>query len=312
MNIITRYYEGVTSQIQAEIGNINELFIHNGLKGEGNEAVIRELIKKFIPKKYGVDSGVIIDRKGNQSKQCDIIIYDNYYYPEIFSFSNIHLYPVDLVYALIEVKTTLNPSQAKLAIENIKSTKQLDFIKDFFRINPIDPIDFSDEKAVLWQNESTTPPLGLIFAYQSATSNFETLANWFEIENNEKKTLYPSHVFCLDHGIVLTQPEEHPIPLLCPLLKGNTYFTSDKLKVISKNKKKWEEQSGFYYPISKFKKEEILIDQSKILLNFILILTKLLQNKYLSPRIDFRKEYFTNELKTCFTVTNNELKIKMF
>ena len=75
MKILTQYYQGIYGQIQSELEFINELFTHNGLKGEGNESIIRELIKKFIPNKYGVGTGIVIDKDGNHSKQCDIIIY---------------------------------------------------------------------------------------------------------------------------------------------------------------------------------------------------------------------------------------------
>jgi len=57
---------------------VNSIFIHQGVKGEGNEHVLRELIKKFIPKRYGVGTGEVIDRNGKQSRQCDIVTYDKY------------------------------------------------------------------------------------------------------------------------------------------------------------------------------------------------------------------------------------------
>ncbi len=309
MSIITKYYQGIYNQIQSEIEFINEIFGHNGLKGEGNEAAIRELIRKFIPKRYGVSTGILIDKNGNQSKQCDIIIYDNHNYPEIFTLSNVHLFPVDLVYAVIEVKTTLNITQAKLAIDNIKAANNLDYIKDSFRVNPVEPIEKISDDTILWQNKKTSPPLGLVFAYQSSTNNFNTVTNWFKFKNKEEQLQYPSHIFCLDHGFILTQPKDKPFAVHCPLIKGETYYTKDELHVITKNKRDWAENLGIYYPISKFNKEEILIDQSKILLNFIMILTQLLQNKYISPKIDFRKEYLTDDLKTFFTINEGRIEI---
>jgi hypothetical protein len=309
MSIISKYYQGIYNQIQSEVEFINDLILHQGIKGEGNEAIIRELIKKFIPKKYGVSSGIVVDKNGNSSKQCDIIIFDNYQYPEIFTLSNIHIFPVDLVYAVIEVKTTLNNKQARLSIENIRSIKKLDYIKEQFRVSPTEPIDMKKRDSTLWINKVTQPPLGLVFAYQTNTSNFETITNWFKIEDLSEQSNYPSHIFCLDHGFILTHATKEPMPVLCPLIHGETYYTKDELIIITKNKKEWAEKFGVFYPVSKFRKEEILIDQSKIFLNFIMILNQLLQNKLISPRIDFRKEYLTDELKTFFTIENNKMTI---
>lgn len=117
--ILKQYYQGITQQLRSEVDFINSLFEHQGLKGEGNEAVLRELLIKFIPKRYGVGTGVVIDQYGKPSRQIDIIIYDTFLYPSLLSLTSVHLFPVDLVYATIEVKTTLTSQTAKEAINNI-------------------------------------------------------------------------------------------------------------------------------------------------------------------------------------------------
>ena len=77
---------------------------------------------------------MVIDRNGKQSRQCDIIIYDTMLYPSLLSLTNVHFFPIDIVYATIEVKTTLTSSSTKEALENIASVKQLDFIRDQFSV----------------------------------------------------------------------------------------------------------------------------------------------------------------------------------
>jgi len=102
------------------------------VKGEGNEGVLRELLTKFISKRYGIGIGVVIDRRGNQSRQYDIVIYDNFLYPSLLSLTTVHLFPVDLVYPVIEVKTTLDSESAKESLQNVASVKQLDYVKSEF------------------------------------------------------------------------------------------------------------------------------------------------------------------------------------
>ena len=79
VNIIEQYYRGITQQLRSEVDFINSLFQHQGVKGEGNEEILRDLLRRFIPKRYGVGTGIVIDRHGNQSRQSDIIIYDNHW-----------------------------------------------------------------------------------------------------------------------------------------------------------------------------------------------------------------------------------------
>lgn len=92
MNSTLQYYRGIVQQLRAEVDSINSLFKHQGIKGDGNETALRDLLIKFIPKRYGVGTGIVIDRHGNQSRQCDIIIYDKQLYPSILSLTSVHFF----------------------------------------------------------------------------------------------------------------------------------------------------------------------------------------------------------------------------
>ena len=93
-NILTTYYHGIAQQLRAEVDFINTLFQHQGVKGAGNEGVLRDLLIRFIPKRYSIGTGIVIDRFGNQSRQCDIVIYDTFLYPSLLSLATVHLFPV--------------------------------------------------------------------------------------------------------------------------------------------------------------------------------------------------------------------------
>jgi hypothetical protein len=158
MDILHQYYRGITQQLRSEVDFINILFHHQGVKDEGNEAVLRELIKKFIPKRYGIRTGVVIDRLGHQSRRCDIVIYETLLYPSLLALSSVHLFPVDLVYATIEVKTSLDSGTAGEALRNIASVKNLEYIDAEFAVFA------AGNGGSLVEIRKTTPPLGLVFA----------------------------------------------------------------------------------------------------------------------------------------------------
>lgn len=63
---------------------------------------------KFLPKKYSIGSGIVIDRNGGGG-----------FHPELSSQGSGYLYPVDVVYMIIEIKTTMNKDKMNEAIENI-------------------------------------------------------------------------------------------------------------------------------------------------------------------------------------------------
>ena len=48
-NVIEQYYRGITQRLRSEVDFINDIFHHQGVKGAGNETVLRDLSAQFIP-----------------------------------------------------------------------------------------------------------------------------------------------------------------------------------------------------------------------------------------------------------------------
>jgi len=95
---------------------------HNLEKGLGNENIIRDLLIDFLPEKYGVAKGKIINSRGHLSKHCDIIIYDKLNCPKLFIDENKNqILPIEGVYSVIEVKSTLDSNKLKESFENLNS-----------------------------------------------------------------------------------------------------------------------------------------------------------------------------------------------
>jgi hypothetical protein len=280
------------------------------VKGEGNENVLRDLLIRFIPKRYGVGTGVVIDQHGISSRQCDIVIYDTFLYPPILSLTHSHLFPVDIVYATIEVKTTLDSQSAKEALQNVASVRRLDYIRQDFGA-----ISAKAGEYIVGIYRST-PPIGVVFAYNSDAIQDETFKNWFAPVDNEDITTQPSLVGCLDIGMTGFIPEHlteeasaiavHPdtgMQLRCmtfPLVRPKEDITGDiqspedvqflRLEGPIQNSR-FASHGGTLYPIKKIGKDYMLIDQSRVLLNFLFQLNDLLSLKRISPAINFSDTY---------------------
>lgn len=309
-NILSQYYKGILAQLNSEVQLINRLFSHNGIKGEGNESAIRDLLKKFIPKKYGISSGIVIDRNGNQSKQCDIIIYDNQNYPELLSMSTSKFFPVDLVYVVIEVKTNIDIEKSKLAVENINSVLSLDYIQEYFRLNPTEPLGDIKSNSILWKDEPTRPPIGLVFAYQTETNNVSTFLNWFSKESHPEIKYIPNLVCALDQGILTLRSKiGKELPLVFPVAEKGEFQTTKENQKIEINNGKFYSYKDSLYPYTKVGDEDVLVDQGKTILHFILMLTRILQQRFIHPNLSLMEHYLTDDLKIKFTVKDGKLNV---
>jgi hypothetical protein len=167
-NFLDHYFLSVYNKLEADAVLFNRKLPHAGLAGSENEIALSTLIRDFLPSRFGVEtSGIIIDRYGNESRQSDIIIYDNWSFPTYFR----KVFPVELVYGVIEVKTNLTSAEATNARDNLKSLSALEY-------QPLLSPYWQTRSAA--ENLRSDPPFGMVFAYRSdATKNFETFADWF-------------------------------------------------------------------------------------------------------------------------------------
>lgn len=66
--------------------------------------LLQIFLKKYLPKKLDVSSGILVNANGAQTKHLDIIISDADKTPILFEKANVRVIPVECVYAIIEVK----------------------------------------------------------------------------------------------------------------------------------------------------------------------------------------------------------------
>lgn len=99
---------------------------HGTTIGDASEAGWRSVLKEFLPNKYGVSSGFVIDSFGGQSDQIDIIIHDQQYSPLFLKTPTGNLVvPAESVYAIFEVKQSLNKAHVSYASDKIDSVRNL-------------------------------------------------------------------------------------------------------------------------------------------------------------------------------------------
>jgi len=54
---------------------------HSGVAGAINERHFIDFLRRYLPKRYEVDTAIVIDSDGRSSDQIDVVIFDNQYTP---------------------------------------------------------------------------------------------------------------------------------------------------------------------------------------------------------------------------------------
>jgi len=179
----------------------SSLIDHSLLKGQHREQiVVEQYLKKYLPRKYGISSGIVIDSYGNQSKQQDIIIYDK--------FNTMHLsgenrdddeqlyIPIENVFAVIEVKSNLTNEEVADVVEKFESVNRL--VQKPVPINPI--ISF---------NSAFPAPSGFCFAY---TASGQLVNRAIKLRERRLERGYEKHlsgIIILDQGVIQYSDNEN-------------------------------------------------------------------------------------------------------
>ena len=124
-------FGGLQNQTIAQLSTNRESIEHPGSKGGSLENAWIEWLRNYLPNRYSVDKAIVIDNKGNTSHQIDIVIYDNWFTPFIFSQNGFHYIPAEGVYAVFEVKPDIKGTVNKIdyiqyAAEKIESVRKLE------------------------------------------------------------------------------------------------------------------------------------------------------------------------------------------
>lgn len=119
------YLERLHHMAEQSRRELHSLMPHRGEAGRITEEIIRGVLERILPKRFSLGTGVIINSLGKASAQTDIVIYDNFFNSPLLSEFGANLFPVECVYATIEVKSVLSLAELKKAIADIQLLRQV-------------------------------------------------------------------------------------------------------------------------------------------------------------------------------------------
>ena len=120
---------------------------HHPSAGEHREDLVRDFLQGHLPKRFEVSSGFAISIKDMFSSEADLLVVDHQNNAPLYRNNRKCLWPIESIYALVEVKTSLNLTDLKDAISKGRKFKSLQ--RQFCDVpNPPQRID--DSLFVIW------------------------------------------------------------------------------------------------------------------------------------------------------------------
>jgi hypothetical protein len=122
---IQKLFSALDEEMRLKLSSKIDEIYHPTAKGDESELNWIGLLRTYLPERYTVDGGFVVDHNGNISEQIDIIIYDRHFTPFIFRGENVVYIPAEGVYGVFEVKPHFDKRNYNYAVKKLKSVKAL-------------------------------------------------------------------------------------------------------------------------------------------------------------------------------------------
>lgn len=149
--ILPEYLSDVARDMRAKSAAIRRDFAsHRPSAGENREDLVADFLTNHLPRRFGVSTGMVISHDGAFSNQADLVVVDEQNNAPLYAATRNKLWPVEAVYSLIEVKTTLGPGDISDAVAKGRKFKTLQ--RRYCEAGQVQGI--TDSLFVIWAFES--------------------------------------------------------------------------------------------------------------------------------------------------------------
>lgn len=153
MSILPEYMNDVVAEMRRKSDAIRrDVAAHRPSAGVNREDLVEEFLNTHLPKRFGIETGFVISHDGTFSKQADLMVVDEQNNAPLYPNATNKLWPVESVYALIEVKTRLDPCELQDAIDKGRRFKRLR--RQYCDTGPLQRI--KESLFVIWAFESAS------------------------------------------------------------------------------------------------------------------------------------------------------------
>lgn len=122
---LSRLFHALQDTLRLELGIARGAFDHPTTKGDISEEKWIAMLRNHLPIRYQVSKAFVIDSKDCVSEQQDVVIHDRQYSPFVVNYGSGIYVPAESVYAVLEVKPTINAEYVRYAGEKVTSVRRL-------------------------------------------------------------------------------------------------------------------------------------------------------------------------------------------
>jgi len=115
----------VQSELEIRLRRASRSIAHTGTQGAVNEDHWIETLRSYLPGRYQVATGIVIDSLGARSEQIDVVVFDNHFTPTLLDQQKHRYIPAEAVYAVFESKPHIDKTYLDYASKKAASVRRM-------------------------------------------------------------------------------------------------------------------------------------------------------------------------------------------
>ena len=180
------YFGALQDILKLQTQVLTSVLPHPGERGSNDEEHFKAFLRRTLPHRYSIGTGFMISSNpdAEPSAQTDIVIYDEFHNSPLFRELAASVFPIEIVYATIEVKRILQSKDIKPCVEAIARIRRLAKEKWYLRYG-LQPVAGQEKRQVVAEEyQDTLAPRTFVVAYDTQFASSESLQDaWTEALN---------------------------------------------------------------------------------------------------------------------------------
>jgi len=121
------YFDALQKVFQLQSEFLTAVLPHAGERGTNDEERCRTFLSQVLPRRYSIGSGFVVssDPELPVSRQQDVVIFDDFLNSPLHRELSASVFPIEMVYATVEVKGLLQPNDLLPIVQSIGGVRQL-------------------------------------------------------------------------------------------------------------------------------------------------------------------------------------------
>lgn len=115
----------VQTELALKLKRAAQSIEHTGTHGAVNEDHWIDVFRAYLPNRYEVATGFVIDSLGARSEQIDVVIFDRHYTPTLLDQQKHRYIPAEAVYGVFESKPHFDKNYLEYAGDKAASVRKL-------------------------------------------------------------------------------------------------------------------------------------------------------------------------------------------